>query len=64
MKRISKLTINNFKAFKERRQFFRFKKYISSWNKRSGKSSVYWTLYTFLQSSVKTDLGEVHKYFC
>lgn len=64
MKRISKLTINNFKAFKERETIsFDSKNILAYGTNGSGKSSVYWTLYTFLQSSVKTDLGEVHKYF-
>lgn len=64
MKRISKLTINNFKAFKESETIpFESKNILVHGTNGSGKSSVYWTLYTFLQSSVKTDLGEVHKYF-
>ncbi len=64
MKRISKLTINNFKAFKESETLnFASKNILVHGTNGSGKSSVYWTLYTFLQSSVKTDLGEVHKYF-
>lgn len=64
MKRISKLTINNFKAFKESETLsFDSKNILVHGTNGSGKSSVYWTLYTFLQSSVKTDLGEVHKYF-
>lgn len=64
MKRISKLTINNFKAFKESETIpFDSKNVLVHGTNGSGKSSVYWTLYTFLQSSVKTDLGEVHKYF-
>ncbi|MBV6429575.1 MAG: hypothetical protein KIPDCIKN_04135 [Haliscomenobacter sp.] len=64
MKRISKLTINNFKAFKESETIsFDSKNILIHGTNGSGKSSVYWTLYTFLQSSVKTDLGEVHKYF-
>lgn len=29
----------------------------------SGKSSLYWALYTFLQSVFKQDVGKVHKYF-
>lgn len=64
MKRISKLTINNFKAFKESETIsFDSKNVLVHGSNGSGKSSVYWTLYTFLQSSVKTDLGQVHKYF-
>jgi hypothetical protein len=64
MKRISKLTINNFKAFKESETIlFDSKNILVHGTNGSGKSSVYWTLYTFLQSSVKTDIDEVHKYF-
>lgn len=64
MKRISKLSINNFKAFKESETIpFDSKNVLVHGTNGSGKSSVYWTLYTFLQSSVKTDLGEIHKYF-
>lgn len=64
MKRISKLTINNFKAFKEIETIsFGSKNILVHGANGSGKSSVYWTLYTFLQSSVKTDIYEVQKYF-
>jgi predicted ATP-binding protein involved in virulence len=64
MKRISKLTINNFKAFKESEIIsFDSKNVLVYGTNGSGKSSVYWTLYTFLQSSVKTDLRQVYKYF-
>lgn len=64
MKRISKLTINNFKAFKESETIvFDSKNILVHGANGSGKSSVYWTLYTFLQSSVKTDFDEVYKYF-
>lgn len=64
MKRISKLTINNFKAFKESETiFFDSKNILVHGTNGSGKSSVYWTLYTFLQSSVKSDLADVQKYF-
>jgi len=64
MKRISKLTISNFKAFKERETiFFDSKNVLIYGANGSGKSSLYWTLYTFLQSSVKSNLDEVYKYF-
>lgn len=64
MKRISKLTINNFKAFKESETIsFDSKNILVHGTNGSGKSSVYWTLYTFLQSSTKKPLSEVHKYF-
>jgi AAA domain len=64
MKRISKLTINNFKAFKESETIhFESKNILVHGMNGSGKSSVYWTLYTFLQSSIKQNLDEVYKYF-
>ncbi len=64
MKRISKLTINNFKSFKELATVdFGAKNILAYGLNGSGKSSLYWTLYTFLQSSVKQPLSEVHKYF-
>ena len=64
MKRISKLTIDNFKAFKEIETIhFDSKNILVYGTNGSGKSSVFWTLYTFLQSSIKTDLREVYKYF-
>jgi hypothetical protein len=64
MKRISKLTINNFKAFKELATIdFAAKNILAHGTNGSGKSSLYWTLYTFLQSSVKQPLTEVNKYF-
>lgn len=64
MKRISKLTINNFKAFKECETFsFDSKNILIHGTNGSGKSSVYWSLYTFLQSSVKDKFEDVNKYF-
>lgn len=64
MKRISKLTIYNFKAFKESETiYFESKNILAHGTNGSGKSSVYWTLYTFLQSSIKPDLEDVYKYF-
>jgi hypothetical protein len=64
MKRICKLTINNFKAFKDSETIsFDSKNILVYGTNGSGKSSVYWSLYTFLQSCVKQPLSEVHKYF-
>ncbi|HTB99720.1 MAG TPA: AAA family ATPase [Ferruginibacter sp.] len=64
MKRISKLTINNFKAFKQSETIsFDAKNILIHGTNGSGKSSLYWTLYTFLQSSFKKDLEQVKKYF-
>ena len=64
MKKISKLTINNFKAFKESETIsFDSKNVLVLGTNGSGKSSVYWALYTFLQSSIKQPLSEVYKYF-
>jgi AAA15 family ATPase/GTPase len=65
MKRIKELRIKNFKAFQEE-EVFDFgkngKNVLVYGNNGAGKSSLFWALYTFLQSSVKTDEG-VQKYF-
>jgi recombinational DNA repair ATPase RecF len=64
MKRIEKIKIKHFKAFQEEQEFdFRTKNVLAYGNNGSGKSSLFWALYTFLQSSIKTDDAEVKKYF-
>ncbi|KAA3618542.1 MAG: hypothetical protein D8M58_21400 [Calditrichaeota bacterium] len=64
MKRIKEIRIRNFKAFqKDNRQFkINGKNVLVFGNNGSGKSSLFWALYTFLQSSGKTN-EEVQKYF-
>lgn len=63
MKRIKEIRIQNFKAFPDE-QIFRLegKNLLLFGENGAGKSSLYWALYTFLQSSEKDDAG-VDKYF-
>src|SRR5690554_1167126 len=63
MKRINKIIIKDFKAFREESFDFRGKNVLVLGNNGSGKSSLFWALYTFLQSSVKANDDEVKKYF-
>jgi len=65
MRRIKELSIQNFKAFQQEEVFDFGKKgknVLVYGNNGSGKSSVFWALYTLLQSSTKDDVG-VQKYF-
>lgn len=63
MKKIKEIRIQNFKAFPDE-QIFRLegKNLLLFGENGAGKSSLYWALYTFLQSSEKDDAG-VDKYF-
>lgn len=64
MKKIYRLSIKNFKAFQEEEVFeFKGKNVLVYGNNGSGKSSLFWALYTFLQSSIKESDDEVAKYF-
>lgn len=64
MKKIYKLTIKNFKAFQDEEVFeFKGKNVLVYGNNGSGKSSLFWALYTFLQSSIKLSDEEIEKYF-
>lgn len=64
MKRIQQLKIKNFKAFQEEEIFdFKGKNVLVYGNNGSGKSSLFWALYTFLQSSIKPRDEEIEKYF-
>jgi len=64
MKRIYKLAIQNFKAFQQEEVFeFKGKNILVYGNNGSGKSSLFWALYTFLQSSIKQSDEEIEKYF-
>ncbi|PZX11671.1 AAA domain-containing protein [Breznakibacter xylanolyticus] len=64
MKKIDKVKIQHFKAFQAEEEFnFRSKHVLAYGNNGSGKSSLFWALYTFLQSSIKTNDDEVKKYF-
>lgn len=63
MKRIKEIRVRNFKAFQEEQPFLiNGKNVLVYGNNGSGKSSLFWALYTLLQSSTKDDAG-VQKYF-
>jgi AAA15 family ATPase/GTPase len=63
MKKIDKIRIKNFKAFPELQEFdLKGKNLLVYGNNGSGKSSLYWALYTLLQSSEKT-VERVDDYF-
>jgi len=64
MKRIQEIRIKHFKAFQEEEVFnFRSKNILAYGNNGSGKSSLFWALYTFLQSRIKSTDEDVKKYF-
>jgi recombinational DNA repair ATPase RecF len=63
MKTINKIIIKNFKFFYGEETFdFNGKNILVYGENGSGKSSLYWALYTFLQSAMKDD-NEIKKYF-
>lgn len=62
MKKIDRLVLKNFKAFRDQTFEFGGKNVLLYGNNGSGKSSLYWALYTFLQSSGKTD-AQLQAYF-
>ncbi len=62
MKKIDKLVLKNFKAFRDQTFEFGGKHILLYGNNGSGKSSLYWALYTFLQSSGKTN-AQLQEYF-
>ena len=60
---IETIKIKNFKAFQQEEIFdIKGKNILIYGTNGSGKSSFFWALYTFLQSSIKSD-NEVKKYF-
>ncbi len=64
MKKIKEIKIQNFKAFQREQVFPVNGKHVLVYgNNGSGKSSLFWALYTFLQSSIKPNDDEVKKYF-
>lgn len=64
MKRIKEVHINNFKFFPETEPIKIDGKNILLYGENgSGKSSFYWALYTLLESSQKSDVAEIQKYF-
>lgn len=62
MKRIDSIHLKNFKAFRD--QIFEFggKNVLIYGNNGSGKSSLFWAIYTFFQSSGKEN-ADIAKYF-
>ncbi len=63
MKKIKEIRIQNFKAFQKEQIFPINGKHVLIYgNNGSGKSSLFWALYTLLQSSIKND-EDVKKYF-
>ena len=64
MQKISKLILKNFKFFYGEVELdFERKNVLIYGENGSGKSSIYWALYTFLQSVFKTDVQQIEKYF-
>ena len=64
MQRISKVTLTNFKFFYGSVDLdFNRKNILLLGENGSGKSSIYWGLYTFLQSVFKTKDIDIQKYF-
>lgn len=64
MYRIKEITLNNFKFFYGNRTLDFERKHILLYGENgSGKSSIYWALYTFFQSVFKSDVRQVQKYF-
>lgn len=64
MQRIKKITLENFKFFYGKVDIDFDRKHVLLYGENgSGKSSIYWSLYTFLQSVFKTDDAEIRKYF-
>lgn len=64
MKRIEKIHINNFKFFPDCEPIKIEGKNILLYGENgSGKSSIYWALYTLLECSEKNDPSKIRKYF-
>lgn len=64
MERISEIKINNFKFFPESKPIrFDGNNILLYGENGSGKSSLYWALYTLLESSNKANPTDIEKYF-
>lgn len=62
-KTVEKIVLKNFKAFRQEQVIdFKNKNVLIYGNNGAGKSSIFWALYTFLQSSIKSKQG-IEKYF-
>ena len=61
---IKTITIQNFKFFQQPETFELNNKHLLLYGENgSGKSSVYWALYTLLECANKDDVAEITKYF-
>ncbi len=64
MSRIDSIHIHNFKFFDEQKPIKLGGKHLLLYGENgSGKSSVYWSLYTLFEASVKYDVTDIEKYF-
>jgi len=64
MERIKNIHINNFKFFPESEPIIIDGKNVLLYGENgSGKSSIYWALYTLLESAEKNDATQIQKYF-
>ncbi|KAA6339984.1 DNA replication and repair protein RecF [termite gut metagenome] len=65
MKKISEIHINNFKFFPEMEKPIKIegKNILIYGENGSGKSSIYWALYTLLECSNKGDASKIQRYF-
>jgi len=64
MYKIKEIKLKNFKFFYRERSLDFDRKHILLYGENgSGKSSIYWALYTFFQSVFKHDVRQVQKYF-
>ena len=70
MQKISSITLRNFKFFYGIESTHKHNKLELSGDNLlmygengSGKSSLYWAIYTFLQSCLKSDIAQIEKYF-
>lgn len=64
MDKIKTITLCDFKFFKGSRDLELNRKNLLLYGENgSGKSSIYWALYTFLQSTLKTNVSDIKKYF-
>ena len=64
MNRIQSLKINNFKFFRDENPIeFNDNNLLLYGENGSGKSSIYWSLYTLFEASLKSDDNDIKKYF-